>query len=178
MGGVGRLGLVWVLLSLSASARAQNQDGSDLETARRHFRIGAERYDAGDYRGALEELLTAQRLHRVPAFDFNIGRCYDKLGETRLAIEHYERYAATEPPDVSEVRTRIAELKRQLALTTPGAAGAATAARPKMRRRTLAIVLGTVGGAVVVGTAVALGVTLSRSPDYSSSTLGPMQVTP
>jgi hypothetical protein len=155
---------------LAASASA---DEADLQTARRHFDAGAQFYGTGDYRRALEEFLTAQRLYRVPAFEFNIGRCYDRLGERELAIEHYRSYVFTQPVDAASVQTRINELDRELAQSRP------PPPPPKRKRRTLAIVLGTVAGALVAGTAVALGVTLGRAtPDYSPSTLGPMRVTP
>jgi tetratricopeptide (TPR) repeat protein len=170
MGGSIRAGWV-VCVLLSASAYAQDQ--GDLETARRHFALGARRYDAGDYRNALDEFLTAQRLYPVAAFDFNIGRCYEQLGETRLAVDHYRRYVATQPEDAPAVQARILALEARLRPEPPP-----PPERPRPRRRTLAIVLGVVGGALVVGTAVTLGVTLGRPPDFTSSTLGPMRVTP
>jgi tetratricopeptide (TPR) repeat protein len=162
--------VIAVLGLLVASAHG---DEGDLQTARRHFAAGAQFYDTGDFRRALEEFLTAQRLYRVPAFDFNIGRCYDRLGEREPAIEHYRSYVATRPADAAGVQARIDELDRELAQSRPAPPP------PRRKRRTLAIVLGTVAGALVAGTAVALGVTLGRAtPDYSPSTLGPVRVTP
>jgi tetratricopeptide (TPR) repeat protein len=165
--------VVTTCLLVAVGARAE--DGGDLETARRHFDAGAAFYEAGDYNRALDEFLTAQRLHRVPAFDYNIGRCYDRLEKLEDAIQNYERYAGTNPPDADKVRIRIIELRRRLELLHPPPKGEP---RPH-RRRTLAIVLGVVGGVVVVGAAVGLGVGLSSSGGgFSPSTLGPQRVTP
>src|SRR5438132_11178353 len=94
-------------------------DEGDLDTSRRHFDAGVAAYEVGDYHRALEEFLTAQRLHPVPAFDYNIGRCYDRLEQLDDAIQHYERYAGTHPPDAEKVTTRIIELRRRLELLRP-----------------------------------------------------------
>jgi len=163
---------ILLLLGLAHSAWAE-EDNADRETARRHYDAGVDRFDAGEYRAALEEFLTSQRLFRVPAFDYNIALCYERLRELDLAIDYYERFVRTDSPEVARVRVHLAELKREW-----------EAARPKPpvrshRRRNLAIVLGVLGGAAVVGVSVALGVTLSRSEaSFSPSTLGPMRVTP
>jgi tetratricopeptide (TPR) repeat protein len=148
-------------------------DEGDLDTARRHFDAGAIAYEKGDYHAALEEFLTAQRLHRVPAFDYNIGRCYDRLDQLDDAIQFYERYAATNPADVDKVNARIVELRRRQELLHP------PPPPPPRRRRNLAIALGVVGGVVVVGVAVGLGVGLSSGGEaFTPSTLGAMRVTP
>jgi tetratricopeptide (TPR) repeat protein len=158
-----------VLACLGGVAAA---DEGDLDTARRHFDAGAIAYEKGDFRGALEEFLTAQRLHPVPAFDYNIGRCYDRLEQLDDAVQHYERYAATNPLDADKVRTRIIELRRRLELLHP------PPPPPSHKKRNLGIALGVVGGVLVVGVAVGLGVGLSGGESYSPSTLGPMRVTP
>jgi iron complex outermembrane receptor protein len=164
------------LVLVACLAGAAAADEGDLDTARRHFDAGAIAYEKGDYHAALEEFLTAQRLHRVPAFDYNIGRCYDRLEQLDDAIQLYERYVATNPPDGEKVRTRIIELRRRLELQRPPQPPPPP---PSHKKRNLGIVLGVVGGVVVVGVAVGLGVGLSAgSESYSASTLGPMRVTP
>ena len=160
------------LLCGAARARADENEG-DVTTARRHFEAGVRYYDMADWQKALEEFMTAQRLHPVPAFDFNIGRCHDFLGHITTAIEHYERYAATNAPDAAQVRARIVELRRRLEMTRP------PPPPPPRKASRLAIALGVAGGVVLAGTAVALGVVFGRpAPDYSPSTLGTTRVTP
>jgi hypothetical protein len=165
-----RVVVVWGVVVCAIPAAFGQGEEADVATSRRHFEAGVRAYDAGNYRLALDEFMTAQRLHRVPAFDYNIGRCYDLLGEPRLAIEHYERYLTTEPADAQPVRVRVAELKH----------GLWPAQSPeRKRKRTLAIVLGVAGGVVLVGTVVAIGVTLGQpGPEYTPSGLGTTRVTP
>jgi hypothetical protein len=161
--------VVWGVCLCATVASAQDED-PDVATSRRHFEAGVRAYEAHNYRVALDEFMTAQRLHRVPAFDYNIGRCHDLLGEPRPALESYERYLATNPADAPQVRARIEELKHML-WPAPQT--------ERKRKRVLAIALGVAGGVVLVGTVVAIGVTLGQpGPDYTPSLLGTTRVTP
>jgi tetratricopeptide (TPR) repeat protein len=162
---------VFALVLLFAPARADEEATADVVTSRRHFDAGARAYEEGDFRRALEEFLTAQRLHPVPAFDFNIARCHDKLKQYDDAIALYRRYLSANPPDADWVRKRVTELDQIVQASKP--------APPPPKKHTLAIVLGVVGGVVVLGTVVGLGIAFGQpGPDYSPSTLGTTRVTP
>lgn len=68
-----------------SSARADDvADEADLQ-----FQIGAERYDAGDYRGALEHFLASNRLVANKNVLFNIARTYEQLKRAPDAYRYY-----------------------------------------------------------------------------------------
>lgn len=74
-----------VLLAIaSRPARADDADEADLQ-----FTLGADRYDAGDYQGALEHFLASNRL--VPNLNvvFNIARAYEQLKRLPDAYRYY-----------------------------------------------------------------------------------------
>jgi outer membrane receptor for ferrienterochelin and colicin len=76
-----------VLISLLAvgSARADDlADEADLQ-----FQLGAERYDAGDFKGALEHFLASNRLVANKNVLFNIARTYEQLGRAPDAYRYY-----------------------------------------------------------------------------------------
>src|SRR5438067_1644343 len=94
----------------------------DTEIAQRLFAEGAAAYDAHDYAHALERFEAARRVKPLPAFDYNIARCHDRLGQAAPAIEAYERYLAAAPDaaDAGEVRTRVAVLRARVEPTAAG----------------------------------------------------------
>ena len=66
------LGLV---LGLAAPAHADDlADEADLK-----FRLGAEAYQRGDYKGALEKFLESNRLVPNRNVTYNVARCYEEL---------------------------------------------------------------------------------------------------
>ena len=83
------------------SARADDvADEADLQ-----FQIGAERYDAGDYKGALEHFLASNRLVANKNVLFNIARTYEQL---RRAPDAYRYYLlALEGETQPQARKRI-----------------------------------------------------------------------
>jgi hypothetical protein len=53
----------------------------------------------------------------LPALDFNIARCHDRMEHTADAIAAYQRYLAEMPssdPEAADVRARVAVLKQRL----------------------------------------------------------------
>ncbi len=188
------------LLALPAAALAL--DDPDTEVARKHFENGRAAYDANNYETALHEFEAAKRAKRSPLLDYNIARCYDRLENYPKAVEHYQLYVSAMPgaSDAGETRERIAQLKVRIAemeahpekprevdkpndsqLLKPPSLDLTVHEVPRdrdreqreSRRRTLAIVLGTVAGCVVIAGAIVLGVLLSGSSvDYTPSSLG------
>jgi hypothetical protein len=201
-----RLFALLIVSLLALPARAA--DDPDTEVARRHFNQGRVFYDAGDYTSALREFELARRARPAPAFDYDIGRCNDRLERYPEAIVAYERYVSAKPPppDADEVRARIVALKERVAAsptvpekaptphatptaisrpattptteTAPGEIPSTLAPSfaaeerppaPKSNRRTVAIVVSVIAGAVVIGGAVALGLLLKPSTQAATA---------
>ena len=137
----------------------------DTEVAQRLFAEGAAAYDGKDYAHALEKFEAARRIRPLPAFDYNIARCHDRLGQAAPAIEAYERYLAAAPDaaDSAEVRTRVAVLRGRVETTAQPAQPPRTdAPRPHY---TMPIVVGVIGVALVGAGAGLVG---SVGPDYDA----------
>src|SRR5687767_7666070 len=72
-------------LLLVRSARADDlADEADLQ-----FQVGAERYEAGDFKGALEHFLASNRLVPNKNVLFNIARTYEQLKRAPDAYRYY-----------------------------------------------------------------------------------------
>jgi tetratricopeptide (TPR) repeat protein len=190
------------LVSLVVPTPARAKEDPDTEVARRHFQIGRAAYDAGDYQQALESFERANRIKPAAAFDFNIGRCFDRLERYPEAIASYQRFVSSipTPPDADEVRARIAVLKERIASApsptrreTPSTGDTLApmpstlqltaepeapkvdpeAERRRKNRRTAAIVVSVIAGALVIGGAVAAGLLIRTTTEPNSmSTLG------
>jgi outer membrane protein assembly factor BamD (BamD/ComL family) len=169
-----------LIAELTAKQEPKPED-PDTDRARRHFQQGLTYYEADSYDQAAKEFEEARRLKPLPAFDFNIGRTYDRLGNDALAIAAYERYIASmpTPPDAEDIRTRIAVLKtRQEGHVPNHEAGheVAPTAKPAPaadmvpsmapgRTKKIAGIATAVVGVVAVGTAVGLGVWAKQISD-------------
>src|SRR5262245_44196496 len=104
------LSLCLLLGFLPRPARADDvADEADLQ-----FRIGAERYTAADYRGALEHFLASNRLAPNRNVVFNIARTYEKLERYPEAFRYYTTALGSETDP--QVRERITQA---LALIEP-----------------------------------------------------------
>ena len=169
-------------LVAAAPAGAEEKD-PDTEVAQRLFGEGVAAYGAHDYARALQRFEAARRLKPLPAFDYNIARCHDRLGDAGAALAAYERYLAQLPdaPDAAEVRARIAILRARVGVggTTPPQPTAASpsttpppsittpssaADRPRLRLA-VPIVVGVAGVAL---TATGAGLVGSVGPDYDA----------
>jgi tetratricopeptide (TPR) repeat protein len=101
---------------LVAVAHAGVQDDPDTDLAKRLFTQASALYEAGDYEKALDLFQRAKVAKPLPAFDFNIALCNDRLGRWSEALAAYERFAATssKADDVAAARARIPILKERL----------------------------------------------------------------
>jgi tetratricopeptide (TPR) repeat protein len=178
------------LLPVGAARAATPPPEDAVQLAKLHFALGRTHVKRKEYDAAIREFWTGYQLMPSPMFLYNIGQVARLAGENQKALDAFERYVASDPnaSDRAEVERWIAALRQAVAdekaahptsaASPPAANGAASAsigapadaaapatvvARPpgKKSRRTLWIVLGTVGAALVVGgvaTAIALSV--------------------
>jgi outer membrane receptor for ferrienterochelin and colicin len=93
-----------------------------------HFRLGAERYTAFDYRGALEHFLASNRLVPNRNVIYNIARSYEKLERYAEAFRYYDLALAaeTDPEAKQRIEQALAQIRPHVALldirtTPPGA---------------------------------------------------------
>ena len=104
-----------IALALAATV-ARADDDPDTEVARRLFTAGSDAYFKGAYEKALAAFEKARLAKPLPAFDFNIARCHDRLGHWPEALANYERFVATatDPGELAEAEQRIAELEKRV----------------------------------------------------------------
>jgi len=157
----------------------------DEEVARRNYAEGEAAYDRADYAAAIAAFERARAAMPMPAFDYNIARAHDRLGQPRPALDAYERYLTAAPPGdkAEEARSRVAILRARLGLP-PAAASMSTrdkttpetilASRPRPKlglAAPLAVGIGAVA-ALSVGGAL-LGVETSRYDDLAGGCTRP-----
>ncbi|MBI2894139.1 MAG: PEGA domain-containing protein [Deltaproteobacteria bacterium] len=81
------------------------------DEAARLFEEGTRLYNAGSYREAIDAFEAANAVLHAPANLYNLARCYEKLGEFRIALGHYERFLSDPTATERElVERRVAEL--------------------------------------------------------------------
>lgn len=165
-------------------------DDPDTEVAQRLFQKGADAYNARRYDEAITAFQQARTVKPMAALDFNIGRCYDRLGNTDQALLYYRQYVASTPTpaDGDEVRQRIKLLEQRLtspvaappnSVTPPNAATptqtqVAPAVQSEAPRRRRWVIPVAITAVVAVGLAVGLGVGLGVQPSDPSSSLAPV----
>ena len=152
--------------AIGGDARAQGLDEDpDTAAARRHFEQGRELYGAGRFEAACAEFETANRVKPLPAFDYNLAKCNERLERWDAAIVAYERYLQNAPGGdaAPEVRARIDVLRARVdGLRAHVVARSDDAHR---RLRIAAISTAVVAVAVLGG---ATGGYLSQWSDYSA----------
>ena len=105
----------------------------DVAKARAAFQLAQQLYKQARYLDAIDKFEEAYRLKPHPSIFFNIGRCYEQLGEITRALRSYRDYlkALPDAKDKDTVAEAIRNLERrmkengrqQVAITTdpPGA---------------------------------------------------------
>lgn len=95
---------VAALLATASPARADDlADEADIQ-----FSIGADRYEAGDFKGALEHFLASNRLVPNRNVVFNIARTYEQLKRAPDAYRYYMQALDGETNAASKKRTEDA----------------------------------------------------------------------
>ena len=77
--------VAWAVLAVPA----WGAEGDKAE-AMAHFEAANRLYDIHEYAKALEEYKAAYLAKPDPAFLFNVGQCYRKLGKFDQALEFYK----------------------------------------------------------------------------------------
>jgi tetratricopeptide (TPR) repeat protein len=100
----------------------------DTAEARQHYQKGKQLFDAGDFRGAMAEFATADRMAPSPLLEFNIALCHERLGEKAEAVRRYRNYLDRVPDaqNRAQVEAKIAALEAD----AKAEAGAPPAAPP------------------------------------------------
>jgi hypothetical protein len=71
----------------------------DKAVARAHYETATRLYDVREYADALKEYKAAYIAKPDPAFLFNIGQCYRKMGSNAEALDFFRQYLKKAPPD-------------------------------------------------------------------------------
>lgn len=107
------LGLAVALVAVFAAPAS-----ADVRTeARRHFRRGMDLVTRGQLEAGILELEVAYRTLPHPNVLYNIARAYAEAGRYPDAIEHFERYLESDPPDRVEVLSFLEALRARLPAT-------------------------------------------------------------
>ena len=170
-----------VLLLAAAIASARADEDIDNEVARRHFLKGSELYAGQRYEEALAEFQRAMVAKPLPAFHYNMARCYDRLERYQLAVDAYRSYLAAVPasPERRSIEERIAELEERIRLLpkppvveepAPLRVAAPVGGAPSFARRHVAsIVLGSLAIALLAGGTAAEVIARMRFDDAQRS---------
>jgi tetratricopeptide (TPR) repeat protein len=105
-----------VALAVAVGLLLSTQPEEARDRARDVFAQGQELYRAGDFAGALAAFQTAEATQPSPAAEYNIGRCYERLGQLPEAVAAYERYLAGAPaaPDHDALAEHMAALRAEI----------------------------------------------------------------
>lgn len=98
----------------AASTDGTNEDAASADAARvlALSDEGAALYERADYRRALEKFIAAYAIGQDPNLLFNMGRCYQQLGDNTVAEEKYRAFIADPGADPAGVERAKALLER------------------------------------------------------------------
>jgi tetratricopeptide (TPR) repeat protein len=110
--------LVVALVALPLVAFAGRKE---KRQAQKHIQAATEAHQAEKYDVALTELEAAYALDPQPDLLYALGQVHVKLGECDKAIESYEKFLATNPPEepTAAANEAIDTCKEQIAAQTP-----------------------------------------------------------
>ncbi|MFT3710921.1 MAG: PEGA domain-containing protein [Archangium sp.] len=92
------------------------EEGGDVAKAKELFQWGQKLYKQARYAEAIAKFEEAYAVRPHPVIYFNIGKCYEQLGETAKALRNYRDYLRLAPDakDKETVTDAIANLERRL----------------------------------------------------------------
>jgi tetratricopeptide (TPR) repeat protein len=98
---------------MAQATRAPGAEG-DKVAAKAHYEAATRLYDIKEWARAIEEYKAAYLSKPDPAFLFNIGQCYRKLGRQAQALEFYKEFlkkAQPDDPNRPNVEARVSEME-------------------------------------------------------------------
>lgn len=103
--------LALLLAPLATRGEAVSRAGR----ARNHAEAGQQAFTAGRYEEAIREFRAAYEMVPEPMLSYNMAVSFERLGQRRDAIEHYQRYLREEPDarNADEVQRRVTRLHRE-----------------------------------------------------------------
>lgn len=112
-----RLFSLVMVLGLTASAAAQDEEPSDDERAAMHFRAAQSYFADENFEQALVEFRSARELSGRPEMLFNIGLTLERLGRWGEAADAHAGFVEEAPdhPDASEARDRMERARQRAA---------------------------------------------------------------
>ena len=161
MSWIKRISIVALLLLTPALAGAGE---TDVELAKKYYKLGAELYKRGDYQRALSQFEESYRLSKRPELLYNMGRCREGMNQPRLAMAHYNEYLKSNPRNAKEVRTQVTRLDQKIKKKQAAAKAKNQPApqEPGSAKRTAGWVLVGVGAAGLVAGGVLGGLAMSK----------------
>jgi hypothetical protein len=108
---------IGVLTAVVIAASPADAEESDVGKAKETFDSALHLYRQAHYAEALAKFEEAYRYRPHPVIIYNIGRCYDQLGDLPKAMRSYRDYLRMSPdaPDRKQVTDAIGNLERRLA---------------------------------------------------------------
>jgi tetratricopeptide (TPR) repeat protein len=103
---------------LTLGARDAHADEDPRVAARTHYQAGQKAYAAGDYRLAIREFAAAEQLAPSGFNDYNLGLCYDKLGEADPAVRYYRSYLERVPEAKNRAAVEASVARLEAALSS------------------------------------------------------------
>lgn len=171
--------LLWGLIGLASPQgyAAEPPTPAAKAAAKKAYEQGTAFYKRGEWDQAIEQFELCYKNLPQPVFLFNIGQSHNKAGRPEQALTYYKRFLADAPtaPNHTEVEETIAELEKQTATPKVQLATMETypvtapdepppqghvAKKPiwPLSKKTWLIIGGAAGGAIILGTAIGLGV--------------------
>ncbi|QRN93531.1 PEGA domain-containing protein [Archangium violaceum] len=107
--------LIALLLALGGTGASAAEPGAARAAARRHFERGTTLYQEGRYAEAAAAFEAAYQTLANGVVLYNLGQCYEKLGDLQRAIGYYRDYLRMVPDaeDRPLVESLIARLEKR-----------------------------------------------------------------
>lgn len=151
---------------------------ADFTKAKALFERGESFYKLGEYEKALSEYRESYLVSKAPLLLVNIAQCYRYLGQYEEAKHNYEAYLREDPTSAyrADIEAKIAEMdaaleaERKKAAKTPTSLVVEVKPPVEQPRRVKPWMWGTVGAAVIGGSALTF--VLLRGEEEPISDLG------